>query len=630
MVPPRRPGSVQPGCRHDPPGPRRAGPGQPGQFGGGPAGDPSQPVHQGSGRRQTALHQPATQGPPGQHQSPRPPPGPVVHRPRHIGRGPPADHGALPTGSGTHHLAGPVAGADDHRRPLDQPEGAGGGGPQVTADPVRRDDRGQLGRGRSGQSVHHPAVEVVEARARGHGGIGDHPTAQPPRHQVPGGQNPSGGVEVRTPVSGQPGQFGRHRAGLDGDTGPVEHLLPTSHGPGQCRGLGGRPAVRPHKGGSERRAVGAHHHQGLARPGAPHHLHGAEVVSGPGAEPRTSVHQGRPPARRVLLGPVRPGTGGHQGDPAVGHHPVRSPQGHLGDGGAHVDRQDHRRGVLLEDGPAHGQPGTAAGHDVAGLLDHPDPSTPVAGSAQKQHRHPHRGHHPGHGVHTGGAGGDIGYRDLQQRCPEVVGDHRGQDDVPGVPGHPAPAPQDRLDERLEPGRPGVLQHPAQEFQGRRPSPVVRIDAGHQLDPAPPVLGRPADRGHQAVIEFERRAGQPGPVEGEVGADVRAQGPRPGQRPQRFGGGQNPVAVGQGLLQGPEIVGVALDGHDPAGPVVGRQDQSRYRQRPDVGRTHARPDRAKTTLATEEKSSRPYPASEAAASAARATVVVVRGTPAPSA
>ena len=79
----------------------------------------------------------------------------------------------------------------------------------------------------------------------------------------------------------------------------------------------------------------------------------------------------------------------------------------------------------------------------------------------------------------------------------------------------------------------------------------------------------------------------------------------GQVGQRLARGQDAVAVGQGRVERRQVVGVALDGHHPAGPVVGRQHQGRRgRVRPAGAAGHASPARPKTTLATAEKSSRP--------------------------
>ena len=204
------------------------------------------------------------------------------------------------------------------------------------------------------------------------------------------------------------------------------------------------------------------------------------------------------------------------------------------------------------------------------------------------------------------SGPDVGDRHLEQGRTEVVGDDRGQHDVVDRPGHAPVAPHHRLDQGLEPVHPGLLQHPAQELEGRRSGRVGRIDAGHQLDPRPAVRRRPGHRGHQTVVELERRARQPGPVEREVGPLPVREVTGAGQVTQGLRRGQDPVAVGQGGTECGEVVGVPLDGGHPTGAVVGRQHQGRGVERP-VGRRHRsahRPDSPRTTLATDEKSSRP--------------------------
>ena len=79
-------------------------------------------------------------------------------------------------------------------------------------------------------------------------------------------------------------------------------------------------------------------------------------------------------------------------------------------------------------------------------------------------------------------------------------------------------------------------------------------------------------------------------------------------PSGWARGQDAVAVGQGLAERRQVVGVALDGHHAPGPVVGRQhqqpDRRRHRRASVTGARSSSPDRAKTTLATAEKSSRP--------------------------
>ena len=97
-----------------------------------------------------------------------------------------------------------------------------------------------------------------------------------------------------------------------------------------------------------------------------------------------------------------------------------------------------------------------------------------------------------------------------------------------------------------------------------------------------------------------------------------------QARQRLRGGEDAVARGQRLGQRPEELGPVLGRDDGTGTVVRRQNQGGRGQR---GRPrHWAPASASTTLATAEKSSRPYPAALAAVRSWRAVAVVGTETP----
>ena len=199
----------------------------------------------------------------------------------------------------------------------------------------------------------------------------------------------------------------------------------------------------------------------------------------------------------------------------------------------------------------------------------------------------------------------------------------------GVAGDPPVAPHQRLDQCLEPGGPGLLEHLAQQLEGRRRDGIGHVDAGHVLDPGPAVGRGPGHAGHQAVVELEDRAGQAGPVEGEIGA-LRASAMCPPSARSASGCAvaRIPSQCGQRLGQRADVVRVALDGDHAAGPMVGRQDQRRRGQpvgaviplRPAPGRPWPRP------RSPRGRSRRCWPPS----SIWRAVAVVASGTPAPAA
>ncbi len=191
---------------------------------------------------------------------------------------------------------------------------------------------------------------------------------------------------------------------------------------------------------------------------------------------------------------------------------------------------------------------------------------------------------------------------MRSGAPDVVRDDGGQHHGVDVPSDPALVPRQRFHEGLEPRLAGLFEHLAQQFQGGRRHRVAEVDARHVLDPRPSIGGGPAHAGHQAVIELEGGASQAGPVEREVGAVPRGDVAPFGEGGQRLRGGQDPVTERQGLGQRAEELGPVLRRQHGTGAVVRGEDEGRDGQRPRSG--HPAPASASTTLATEEKSSRP--------------------------
>ena len=226
----------------------------------------------------------------------------------------------------------------------------------------------------------------------------------------------------------------------------------------------------------------------------------------------------------------------------------------------------------------------------------------VQRAAEEEDGHAHAGHHPGHGALALRAGRHRGHRHLDHRCAHVVGDDRRQHNAVRVAADAPSFPRQRFDQRLEPRLLRLLEHLAQQLERRRRDRIVHVDARHVLHAGPALGGRPRHAGHQAVVQLEDGAGQTGAVDGEVGAVQRGEVARRGQPGQRLGGGQDAVARGQRLGQGPEEGVPVLGGHHGTGAVVRRQNERGGGQR--RGARHWAPASASTTLATAEKSSRP--------------------------
>ena len=217
----REPGPPQPGQRA--PAPRAPGAGSrpPARSARPPSarsGRPARPASDPAGR-QAALEQPPSRwrrvrvatspggiGPVG-----------VQPRQRHVGRRSPRDHGPAADAPAAEHLAGPVPGADHHRRV----PGAGPARPRslVSSRPHHRRPTGRSsGPERSGasaptRSVDGPSGSVVAPAGRGQGGVGGHRAGELPHQQVAGRQHPAGPAEPVGLVGGEPGQLGRHRRG---------------------------------------------------------------------------------------------------------------------------------------------------------------------------------------------------------------------------------------------------------------------------------------------------------------------------------------------------------------------------------------------------------------------------------
>ena len=407
-------------------------------------------------------------------------------------------------------------------------------------------------------------VVVVETGARGQGGIGDDRPGQPPDHQVPGGEHPRGAPPVAGPVGGDPGELARHpgrvrRFGRPSRTPGTAASSPA----GRTRGSPGRvDAPWPRRD----RSSGGHPCTRRLHPGEP-------AGNGPGQGAARRLHR-RPPRRRVLLGPPRVRVVGGEGHLGRPDQPVGGPQGRLGDGGAEVQGEDHRpcttsasrRAVVPGSGAAMTSRPTARPA--------PPPRTTSRASStgsswpsaprppEEEDRTPHALDHPPDGPGPGVARRLGRDRDLEERCPEVVGHDRGPHHVVRGPRHPAVPPVHGLHQGLEPGLAGVLEYAAQQLEGGGAVPVVGGDPGHHLDAAPAVAGGPLHTGHQPVVEFEGRTGQSRAVEGEVRPMAGAHVTRPGQVREGLGGGQDPVAVRQRRGQRGEVVGVALDRRHP--------------------------------------------------------------------
>ena len=204
-------------------------------------------------------------------------------------------------------------------------------------------DARELAQRGTGQLAHRVAVEVVEPAARGEGGVGHHLVGQAVDDEVAGREDDVGRLEALGLVLGQPGQLGRHRAGVERDpgAGPVDVVAPHALGqpPRLGRGRGGRTTRCP------------------CRSGRPAAVTGTKVCRAPEqATTSTSAERGRrlgpglgagddhrgPPAQRVLLGPADLGVGRGQLGARQRHQAVVAPQADLGDGGPEVDGEDHR------------------------------------------------------------------------------------------------------------------------------------------------------------------------------------------------------------------------------------------------------------------------------------------------
>ena len=574
------------------------------------------------------TREPAADRPPSSSQPPVGPPGDrarrrgesrkVGHRERDVGRGAPRHHGRGRGGARAQHLAGPVARPHHHRDPGPQSQLGRGGGRE------RPGHGGRIEHGREPvadgghQCLDRSAGGVGQTGGRDHGGVGDHLSGQSPDDQVAGGEQPAGGGQAVGFVGGQPGHLGRHRRPVEDGAGAGLHRLhPTESGRHRV-GLDAGAAIRPHQGRSQGLAVGGDTDDGLAGAGETDGLHGGEGGGGAAAGRRRR----RPPAPATSRpGPARPGPAAGWWVVSPARPAVRGPSPshttalvvEVPRSRVRINRRAPRRPPggpsspargSLEHLTADGHPGRPPGHGVGHLVEHGLATGLAPGTAQEEHRHPHRSHHPGHGGGAVAAGGGLGHRHLQQRRPHVVGDDRGGHDRVGVAGHGPVAPGQGLDQRLHPGRPGLVDHLAQQLQGRGREGIGAVDAGHVLDPGPAVGRGPVDARDQAVVELEHRSGQAGAVDGQVGALPRSNGPRRGQVGQRLAGGQDAVAGRQGGGQGGHIGPVALDGHDPPGPVVGGQDERRALAPVGGRRRHSTPAAARTTLARAEKSSRP--------------------------
>ena len=231
----------------------------------GPVEQPAQPGQEGTGGREAALEQPPFIGPTGDHGPGRRGDRSLVHRDRHVGRRAPADHGALFGGTRAQHLALTVPGADDDGSARSQSELGARYRLEMADNRVGRHDAGELAQRRTGQLAHGIAVEVVEPAPRGERDVGDHLVGHAPEHEVAGREDDVAGRQPGRLVRGQPGQLGRHGAGVERDPGPgpVDVLAPERLGEDRC--LGHATPVGPQDPLADGVTRGAHRHEGLPR-----------------------------------------------------------------------------------------------------------------------------------------------------------------------------------------------------------------------------------------------------------------------------------------------------------------------------------------------------------------------------
>ncbi len=273
----------------------------------------------------------------------------------------------------------------------------------------------------------------------------------------------SRGLSTQEAAASRSGSWARSHASLAATEAPSRGSA-EDRGPGPTSPeLGARtsprlaagPAVRPQDGRAQRPAVGVDHHHGLAGTRAPDHVHGGKRSRVPGPAPDR-----RPPTSDV---PPRPGScSDHPGAGMDGldRGAGRSHQTAIhraGASGSHratlvtleprsrvrITRRARwrpaawpRRPATAPRGwPAHGQARPSPGHHVTRLLQG-GPAGIARGGAR-------RGRAPGHPTLAttratasirGLPGGGVRHRHLEQRRPEIVGDHRGQHHVVGRPG----------------------------------------------------------------------------------------------------------------------------------------------------------------------------------------------------
>ena len=319
---------------------------------------------------------------------------------------------------------------------------------------------------------------------------------------------------------------------------PPEHL-------GEDRRLGHATPVGPQDALADRIARRSHRNEGLARPGAGDDIDPAERRRRLG--PRLGAgddHRG-PPAQRVLLGPAELGMGGGHARPGsvppalrrstdptlvtvVPKSMVRIITGAPARPRARPFRPGRGPGRRRGRWPSRSPP--------PAMTSRTSSSTGApAGVARADHRErgPARRRWPPRGPRPAGAlapAATAGTGTLMTGAP-ISCATTAANTMDSVSRATRPSRHDeRLDQRLEPGRPGLLEHLPEQLERRRGPLVRHVDPRHVLDPGPSVGAGPWHAGHQAVVELEGRTGQAGAVQREVGAVRRGQRDR--RRPDR--------------------------------------------------------------------------------------------------
>ena len=186
---------------------------------------------------------------------------------------------------------------------------------------------------------------------------------------------------------------------------------------------------------------------------------------------------------------------------------------------AHQAGHFRRVGVLIERA-THRHAGAAAGHDVAHFVQHAAPAGVGDRTAQKEHRDATLATTRATAGRRSAPGATAGTGTLITGAPRSWAITAANTIASVSRAHPAVAPQQRLDQGLEPGEARLSKTwPSSSSAG-----AVRGRPCRSGSCASPPSTRPAARpghaGHQPVVELEGRAGQAGAVDRQVGAVPR--------------------------------------------------------------------------------------------------------------